>query len=86
MSEVNLLWFDKLVKDNQEEFNESMDSELDNFLQWNQGVTDIFNNLDDEDAMEFVEKFRVRLLQNWIKSLNCYPVYSSDKGELICTK
>ena len=68
--EVNLEWFDKLVKHNQEEFNETMDSELDNFLQWSQGVTDIFNNLEDEDAMEFVEKFRVRLLQNWIKSLN----------------
>ena len=68
--EVNLEWFDKLVKHNQQEFNETMDSELDNFLQWNQGVTDIFNNLEDEDAMEFVEKFRVRLLQNWIKSLN----------------
>ncbi len=68
--EVNLEWFDKLVKDNQEEFNESMDSELDDFLQWNQGVTDIFNNLDDEDSMEFVEKFRAKLLQNWIKTLN----------------
>ena len=68
--EVNLEWFDKLVKDNQEEFNETMDSELDNFLQWNQGVTDIFNNLDDEDSMEFVEKFRAKLLQNWIKTLN----------------
>ncbi len=68
--EVNLEWFDKLVKDNQEEFNETMDSELDNFLQWSQGVTDIFNNLDDEDSMEFVEKFRDRLLKNWIKTLN----------------
>ena len=68
--EVNLEWFDKLVKDNQEEFNESMDSELDDFLQWNQGVTDIFNNLDDEDSMIFVEKFRTKLLQNWIKTLN----------------
>ena len=47
-----------------------MDSELDDFLQWNQGVTDIFNNLDDEDSMEFVEKFRAKLLQNWIKTLN----------------
>ena len=70
MSEVNLLWFDSLVKKSQEEFNETMDSELDNFLQWSQGVTDIFNSLENEDAMEFVEKFRVRLLQNWIKSLN----------------
>ena len=68
--EVNLEWFDKLVKNNQEEFNESMDSELDDFLQWNQGVTDIFNNLDDEDSMIFVEKFRTKLLQNWIKTLN----------------
>jgi hypothetical protein len=68
--EVNLEWFDKLVKDNQEEFNESMDSELDDFLQWNQGVTDIFNNLEDEDSMIFVEKFRTKLLQNWIKTLN----------------
>jgi hypothetical protein len=68
--EVNLEWFDKLVKDNQGEFNESMDSELDDFLQWNQGVTDIFNNLDHEDSMEFVEKFRTKLLQNWIKTLN----------------
>jgi len=68
--EVNLEWFDKLVKDNQGEFNESMDSELDDFLQWNQGVTDIFNNLDHEDSMEFVEKFRAKLLQNWIKTLN----------------
>ncbi len=70
MSEVNLLWFDSLVKKSQEEFNETMDSELDDFLQWSQGVTDIFNSLENEDAMEFVEKFRVRLLQNWIKSLN----------------
>ena len=68
--EVNLLWFDKFVSDNQEEFNESMDSELDEFLQWNQGVTDIFNNLEDEDSMIFVEKFRTKLLQNWIKTLN----------------
>ena len=68
--EVNLEWFDKLVKNNQEEFNESMDSELDDFLQWNQGVTDIFNNLDDEDSMIFVEKFRTKLLQNWINTLN----------------
>ncbi len=68
--EVNLEWFDKLVKDNQEEFNETMDSALDDFLQWNQGVTDIFNNLDDEDSMEFVEKFRTKLLQNWVKTLN----------------
>jgi hypothetical protein len=68
--EVNLLWFDKVVEDNQDEFNQTMNSELESFLEWNQGVTDIFNGLDDEDAMEYVEEFRTRLLKNWIKTLN----------------
>jgi hypothetical protein len=68
--EVNLLWFDKVVEDNQDEFNQTMNSELESFLEWNQGVTDIFNGLDDEDAMEYVEEFRIRLLKNWIKTLN----------------
>jgi hypothetical protein len=68
--EVNLLWFDKVVEDNQEEFNQTMNSELESFLEWNQGVTDIFNGLDDEDAMEYVEEFRIRLLKNWIKTLD----------------
>jgi len=64
------LWFDKVVEDNQDEFNQTMNSELESFLEWNQGVTDIFNGLDDEDAMEYVEEFRIRLLKNWIKTLN----------------
>ena len=68
--EVNLLWFDKVVEDNQEEFNQTMNSELESFLEWNQGVTDIFNGLDSEDAMEYVEEFRIRLLKNWIKTLD----------------
>ena len=68
--EVNLLWFDKVVEDNQDEFNQTMNSELESFLEWNQGVTDIFNGLDDEDAMEYVEEFLIRLLKNWIKTLN----------------
>jgi len=68
--EVNLLWFDKVVEDNQDEFNQTMNSELESFLEWNQGVTDIFNGLDDEDAMEYVEEFRIRLLKNWIKTLD----------------
>lgn len=68
--EVNLLWFDKVVEDNQEEFNQTMNSELESFLEWNQGVTDIFNGLDNEDAMEYVEEFRIRLLKNWIKTLD----------------
>ena len=68
--EVNLLWFDKVVEDNQDEFNQTMNSELESFLEWNQGVTDIFNGLYDEDAMEYVEEFRTRLLKNWIKTLN----------------
>jgi len=68
--EVNLLWFDKVVEDNQEEFNQTMNSELESFLEWNQGVPDIFNGLDSEDAMEYVEEFRIRLLKNWIKTLD----------------
>ena len=68
--EVNLLWFDKVVEDNQDDFNQTMNSELEIFLEWSQGVTDIFNGLDDEDAMEYVEEFRIRLLKNWIKTLD----------------
>jgi len=68
--EVNLLWFDKVVEDNQDDFNQTMNSELESFLEWSQGVTDIFNGLDDEDAMEYVEEFRIRLLKNWIKTLD----------------
>ncbi len=67
---VNLLWFDKVVEDNQDDFNQTMNSELESFLEWNQGVTDIFNGLDNEDAMEYVEEFRIRLLKNWIKTLD----------------
>ena len=67
--EVNLLWFDKLVNDNQKEFEDHMWNAFREFMEWNQGVTDIFNNLDAEDGMEFVVKYEERLLQTWIKSI-----------------
>jgi hypothetical protein len=39
------------------------------FMEWNEGVTEIFNELEQEDAMEYVEKFETILLQTWIKSI-----------------
>ena len=67
--EVNLLWFDKLVNDNQKEFEDHMWNAFREFMEWNEGVTEIFNNLEHEDAMEYVEKFETILLQTWIKSI-----------------
>lgn len=68
--EVNLLWFDKLVKDNQQEFNNHMIDAFREFMEWNEGVTEIFNGLDDIDAMEYVGIYETRLLQAWIKTLD----------------
>lgn len=67
--EVNLLWFDKLVNDNQKEFEDHMWNAFREFMEWNEGVTEIFNNLDTEDGMEFVGKYEERLLQTWIKNI-----------------
>ena len=67
--EVNLLWFDKLVSDNQKEFEDHMWDAFREFMEWNEGVTEIFNNLDTEDGMEFVGKYEERLLQTWIKNI-----------------
>ena len=67
--EVNLLWFDKVVDSNQKEFNDHMWNAFREFMEWNEGVTEIFNNLEHEDAMEFVVKYEERLLQTWIKSI-----------------
>ena len=67
--DVNLLWFDKVVDDNQKEFHDHMWNAFREFMEWNEGVTDIFNNLDHEDAMEFVVKFENRLLKSWIASI-----------------
>ena len=67
--EVNLLWFDKVVDSNQKEFNDHMWDAFREFMEWNEGVTEIFNNLEHEDAMEFVVKYEERLLQTWIKNI-----------------
>ena len=67
--EVNLLWFDKVVDSNQKEFNDHMWNAFREFMEWNEGVTEIFNNLEHEDAMEFVGKYEERLLQTWINSI-----------------
>ena len=67
--EVNLLWFDKLVNTHQKEFSDHMWNALREFMEWNEGVTEIFKDLDHEDAMEYVEKFETKLLQTWIKSI-----------------
>ena len=67
--EVNLLWFDKVVDSNQKEFNDHMWNAFREFMEWNEGVTEIFNELEQEDAMEYVEKFETILLQTWIKSI-----------------
>jgi hypothetical protein len=66
--EVNLLWFDKLVNTHQKEFSDHMWNALREFMEWNEGVTEIFNELDQEDGMEYVEKFEAILLESWIKS------------------
>lgn len=40
--EVNLLWFDKVVDSNQKEFNDHMWNAFREFMEWNEGVTEIF--------------------------------------------